>query len=124
MVDLDKVYSIALSNVIDGTDNEYVYRKITRFYSQKFKVSLKEARALAIEEIALDLYESHLEEMDEEELDQAVERFLNPNFDQDEEASIQEFIKKVEQEEASKQKKPLNATEKTVSKTYDLPEEA
>lgn len=126
MTNLDKIYSIAISNVVDGLNQDYIYRKLTRAYSSKFNVSLQEARALPIDEVALDLYESYFEELDDEELDEAIERFLNPEHEESEEASIQEFIKQAEQEEAAKRAKkdsPEPSQEpKAVSKTYEIAE--
>jgi len=129
MTNLDQIYTIAISNVVQNSSQDYIYRKLTRAYSNKFNMSLQETRALPIEEVALDLYESYFEELDEEELDEAIERLMSPDYENDEEASIQEFIKQAETEEATKRAKKevkkassSQPEEQPVSKTYDIAE--
>lgn len=124
-IDFQAIKTIAVSNVVNP-DEEYFYRFICRWFSKTFATPLMEVYSLDPHTVLLHYFESRMEGMDEEELDLEIRRTVDPSFDENEEESLQEFIKQVEEEAEAKGKpkdkkgKESVALPKSVERKFDL----
>ncbi len=101
MIDLKELKEIALANVSDPT-TEYFYRYMCRWYSKTFHTPLHVVFTLPPQEIALAYFEEGYEAMDEEDRFEDMMKAIDPDFDNKEEESIQDFIEMIEEEEQNK----------------------
>ena len=111
----------AIADSLSPTE-ESIWRNACRFYSKRFNTPLKEVLKMDPEHILLNNFEEQLNEIDlEENIDSILEqiyRIENPNYEEDQEKDVQEFIKKVEDSEKKTKKinKNNELTEKTLLK--------
>lgn len=109
--DFLKIHDIALAQVIEP-NVEYYYRNICRWYSEKFHTPLHIVETeLQPSYVLKHYYEVGFGQMKSEELDSAIFKAVNPDFEEDTEEDIQNFIKQVTEEAKSKQKKSNNLKE-------------
>lgn len=139
VVDLKQLKEIALANVTDPT-SEYFYRYVCRWFSKTFHTPLIQVYDIPQEQVFLAYFEEGYEKLSESEdgeeamLTDAI-KAVDPDYDEKEEESIQEFISLIEEEEENKRtrktkgKQSLHGTnqapqDKPVVKTYEAaPEE-
>lgn len=105
-----KIHDIALASVLEP-DEAYYHRKICRQFSEKYHVPLPEVEKLPYDYVLRHHFERQLEILNEDDSEEAasafeerVQRAANPNYDADEEESIDSFVKMVEDEIAGKRK--------------------
>ena len=103
MSEIQKLHDIALANVLDPDDG-YYFRAICRFYSEKFHTPLHEVYRLPIHTVLINYFEATLEMLDEDDVEEKVAKAVDPNFGNNEEESIQDFIGMIEEEIAGKRK--------------------
>lgn len=103
MVDLKELKEIALSNVMDP-DSEYFFRFVCRWYSKTFHTPLHEVIKLNPYIIYLNYFEDGYSQMEEEDRIEDMYKAINPDYDKEEEESVQNFIELIEQEEENKRR--------------------
>jgi hypothetical protein len=112
MTDFEKLLNLCQIEAINHTLNPneaYIWRKICRAFSEKFNVSLLEAEEMSPEYVLTHIMESRLESMDfEENIESIIEmirKIEDPNYQDTEDASLDDFIKQAEAEEKDRLKK-------------------
>lgn len=102
MIDLKELKEIALANVSDPT-TEYFYRYVCRWYSKTFHTPLHVVFTdIPPSDILLAYFEEGYETMDEDDRFLEMMKTINPDFDSQEEESIQDFVNLIEEEEENK----------------------
>lgn len=110
--------AIALANVISQND-AYLYRKVCRDYSNKFSTPLHTVYTLPFHFVLIHFMESKIESLSENELRDLSQDIVG--IDANEEALIQEQIKKWEEEIISpKQNTKNKITYKVEEKSLDF----
>lgn len=112
----------ALHSVLIG-DEPFFYRKMCRYISQKFNISLLEAEKLPVDYILLHYFESQYEEWEEKDLIKLAKELCAPDIADKEEEQIQAVIDELDaeyeqQEEQKKDKK--ESLELPKMKEFDL----
>lgn len=92
------LHDVAIASVLDR-DQEFYYRSICRAYSQAFHTPLHEVFDLPQEIVLTNYFEHAADQLSEEDLEETVERILNPDKTEEEEEDIQRFIGKVLEED-------------------------
>jgi len=100
-MNIKEIYEIAMANVI-APDDDYMYRKVCRQYSTLFHTPLHIVFALPPDEVLKYVYEYQLEQLDEEDLDVAADKIVNPQDYQDDKESFDKYVKELEAEEKAK----------------------
>lgn len=116
---------IALANVLEP-DSEAYYRSICRWYSTTFSTPLHVVMyELDFSDVLLHYFEHFYEkrlgssEEDEEAVWIEAMRTINPDFDEEEEESVQEFIRMLEDEQAAKDARKAAKAPQPVVRTYE-----
>lgn len=105
-MNLKEIKEIALANVANPTV-EYYYRYVCRWFSKNFSTPLFDVYSLPPYDVYLAYFEENYEKLaqsedwEEQFLTEAL-RAIDPEFDEKEEESIQDFIKMLEDEIAEK----------------------
>jgi hypothetical protein len=102
----------ALRDVISGSDQDYLLRKIHRWYSKTFSTPLHEALDLPLEDVVRAWFEERFEGLESEQLEELRQEILETPSEREarlrvadaEAAEADEFAKLVEEEEAEKAK--------------------
>lgn len=106
----------AIGDSLSPTE-ESIWRSACRYYSKKFNTPLKEVMKMDPEHVFLFNFEEQLNELDlEENIDSILEqiyRIENPNYEEKKEEEIQEFIKKIENDEKINKSK-IDSSKKTL----------
>jgi hypothetical protein len=103
-----EIESIALANVADP-DSDYIYRKICRWYSKTFYTPLHTVlNELTFSHVLQAYFEEGFEKMEDEDLKDEMLRTIDPDYDENEEEDIGEFINMIEDEEENKRMKKLH----------------
>jgi primosomal protein N' len=97
----DDIKKIAIANVVSPT-TEYFYRYVCRWFSKTFHTPLQDVYEAPFDQVLLAYFEESYESMSEEDLELEVQRALNPDFDEEEEEAVEDFIAMLENEIASK----------------------
>lgn len=113
--------SEALQNIINQPI-DYVYRKICRIYSREFNTPLHAVYSLPARIVILNVLEDRFEQMEDEQLLEHIIRTIDPNIDDKTEKELEEWIKKVEEEEANKHNK-MPQPVKQNKRQYDFSDE-
>jgi len=101
-MDIDKLQVLALESVINK-NTEYFVRKVCRYYSEKFHTPLKEVHELPWTFVFTNYLEHILENnKTEEDLIELAIDICYPEKRSEEEAEIEDWIKKIEEEEENK----------------------
>lgn len=82
------IQTIALDQVLKGTDIEYQIRMITRWYSRNFHTPLTEVQKIPVEEILQTFYECRYEEMEDDDLEIERKRLMLDDEGQRQQALI------------------------------------
>jgi hypothetical protein len=103
---LDCASACAIANQLEPTA-ESTYRKICRSYSQKFNTPLHEVYGLDIETVALNVFESNLDERNGEEnmnehLLDLIYSMSDPDYQEEKSKELEEFIERSRIEEADR----------------------
>lgn len=112
---ITRIHDIALATVLNPTIH-YRYRIICREFSSSFNIPLTEVEKLPIEYVLRHHFEAKFEGMEEEDLLEIVARAIDPNFDENEESSIKEFIKLIDDEQSGLKPKPKKRKKVDVTK--------
>jgi hypothetical protein len=88
----------ALNSVLIGNE-PYYYRKMCRYVSRYFSISLLDVENLPIDWVLSHFYESSFEEMDNDNLVDIAKNLCAPEMVSKEEEQIQGFMKDLEQEQ-------------------------
>jgi hypothetical protein len=113
---------IAANNTIDK-NYEWLWRNLTREYSERFSTPLAQVRALPLQEVLLEVLESRYEELEDEAL---MELVRNMVVDKDKaENDLKERMRRYEEEEKLKRekRKAIKAPPKMEEKTYSIENE-
>ena len=117
MIDLKYLKEIALANVSDPT-TEYFYRYVCRWYSKTFHTPLHVVLTeLSPSDVLIAYFEEGYETMDEDDRFLQMMKTVDPDFDDKEEESIQEFINMIEEEQENKR---LAKAEKDKAKGFAI----
>ena len=100
-MDIKLLHDIALANVANP-DAAYFYRSVCRWYSKTFNTPLTVVETLAPEHVLINYFESIFEDADEDKMWEEMNRAVDPDFDNNEEEEVQDFIKLIEAEEKNK----------------------
>lgn len=120
MISLKEIKDIALSNTM-SEPTDYQYRNICRWYSKTFFTPLHQVFELPPHTVLLTFFEEGYKNMEEEELVLEANRAIDPNFDENEEKAIEDFIEMIEDEEAEKSVAKSPPPQAPVVKTFDIP---
>lgn len=116
-----EIRTIALANVVERNFGFY-YRKICRWYSQSFSTPLREVEKLDPDYVLLHYFEDYFQNISEEDKLYNLYKILDPNFDENEEAEIEDFVKKVEAQALAKKEAKQNTQLKQQSSDQGSPE--
>jgi hypothetical protein len=106
--DFLKIHDSALVDTLEP-DMTYHYRSICRWYSEKFHTPLHTVEnELPPIYVLRHYYESNFSTMEEEDMERLIFKALNPDWNEDEEEDIQDFIDMVEKEDKARQSKSTN----------------
>jgi len=100
----DDVTLIALGNVIYDTD-EYFQRKIRRYVSERFHMSLREVQEMDFLDVLREYYESKMGDMDEEELYDLALKLVRPEILEERANKEDAYTQEAEKEEQERIKK-------------------
>jgi hypothetical protein len=103
-VNIKEIYEIAMANVV-APDDDYLYRKICRQYSTLFHTPLHIVFTLPPDEVLKFVYEYQLEQLEEEDLDVAADRIVNPDDYKNDEEDFDQYVKDIENQEKAKHQK-------------------
>lgn len=136
-MNLKEIKEIALANVSDPT-NEYYYRFVCRWFSKTFYTPLPDVYSLSVDEVLLAYFEEGYEKLSQTEdgdnnMKLDAYKAIDPDFDENEDKAVKEFVEMIEAEEEekrfskkfkNKQGQSLNSNHqgpqaKRVSKTYN-----
>lgn len=99
---LDVCQAEALANKLNPTELS-VYRSFCRTYSKKFNTPLCEVKLLPPRQVFLEIYEDQLNEVDldehAEDIIEAIRKLKDPNYEENEDQAIDDFIEKALKEE-------------------------
>jgi hypothetical protein len=105
-----KIHDIALASVLEP-DEAYYYRKICRSFSERYHMPLPEVEKLPYDYVLRHYFEHQIEQLNESDAEEAahalevrMQRSINPNYDAEEEESIEDFVQMIEDEIAGKRK--------------------
>jgi hypothetical protein len=117
---LYRSYQIQAAEVVLTPDEAYMYRKMCRWYSEKFHTPLLTVESLPIDHILTTYYESTMEQIPYNDLyDLIIEDFL-PEIQEVKDKEDEEFAKALEEEQAqqlaAKALKSGKTNKKTVQK--------
>ena len=101
---IDRVEILALKGVC-LKDSDYRYRKICRYYSHHFSTPLMDVYELPWFHVLQNYLEHVLEQKNEEALYELVLELVYPEKIQQEEDSVNDWIKQIEEEEKAKREK-------------------
>lgn len=110
----------AISNVL-SPNNQYLYRKIARWYSSKFSTKLTEVYGLPMYEVILNYFEHRYEQMEEKDLVESLKWRFTPELAQDEEDDILDWIREIEEEEEVKEQYEKKKLAKQKESSIDAP---
>jgi len=103
-----KIHDIALASVLEP-DEAYYYRKICRSFSERYHMPLPDVEKLPYDYVLKHYFEHQIEQLNESDAEEAsyaletrIQRAINPNYDAEEEESIEDFVQMVEDEIAGK----------------------
>lgn len=129
--DFLKLHDIALADTL-SPNLAYHYRAMCRWYAEKFHTALHIVEnELPPSYVVRHYYEANMASMDDEDIDLMVFKALNPDFNEEDEEDLAEFISMVEKEDKTRQerlakkkqslegKKPSDTPDAKVSKTYE-----
>lgn len=115
---------LATSRTLEGSD-EWAFRRITREYSQKFHVPLKEVRTMPFGDVLLEVLESRMDGMGRSDLMELVRSVIS-DADADEKALMERMRRYEEEEKArlekQKTKKPKVKKQRVVSNVVKEPD--
>jgi hypothetical protein len=105
-MDLKILKEIALANVSDPS-YEYYYRYVCRWFSKTFHTPLREVYDMPMDQVFLAYFEEGYEKIAESDEGEDILltdmlKAVDPDYDEKEEESIQEFIEMLEEEEENK----------------------
>jgi primosomal protein N' len=121
--DFIKIHDIALAETLTPS-LEYHYRSICRWYSEKYHTPLHIVeRDLSPQYVLSHYYESQISHMEEEDVETLIAKALDPDWDEDEEEDIKDFINMIEQEDKARLKRSGNKKQSVSepSGTSDVP---
>lgn len=134
-MNIKEIYEIAVANVM-SPDDDYLYRKVCRQYSSLFYTPLHEVYLLNPDEVLKQVYENMLEKMDEDDLDLAADKIINPEAYQDDADAFEAYARQLEEQERKRHQERLAkqslgkagkpavpATSSPVTRKYDIGDE-
>lgn len=104
----DSIYYQNKLQAIEGIlleTEEYFYRKITRWYSSTYSTPLHQVRKLPYPVVLREYYEAMLEQLPYNDIIDMAKEELLPDFIEERDSDLEDFIKAVEEEERLKQQK-------------------
>ena len=111
----------ALHSVLVGSE-DYFYRKICRYFSQNFNVSLPEVEKMPADYVLLHYYESVFESLDENSnIENAIE-LCAPEMIEQRNKDVDNLVKILEEEQKNKKPKKVKEVEENSEEVEKLPE--
>lgn len=105
----EQLRQIALNKTVDKTE-DYLYRKVCRWFSEKFHTPLPTVESLPMPYVLEHYFECVLDpstsEEGEDDLQEEIMRAIDPDYDKEEEEDLMEFISLIEQEAKGERKPP------------------
>jgi uncharacterized protein YdiU (UPF0061 family) len=121
-----KIQAEALANTVEPTLDS-VYRRICRTYSKEFHTPLHQVFELPFAQVLLNVLEERFsyQNIEDEKFLIQIQKAIDPNFEEEMEEDLKEWIEKIEEEERQKRQSSKLDTSKSsnpaiVSKTYDI----
>lgn len=104
-----EIYDLSVANVLIK-DDQYLYRRICRQYSILFHTPLPQVYGLNPDDVLLNVLEHQNESIPDADdvmpIEELAERVINPNFEEDQEKELEEYISKLEQKSKKDNLKP------------------
>jgi hypothetical protein len=112
MIEYKKYAEIAFANVADPDESAY-YRQICRFYSKTFFTPLHQVFNLDPELVVSAYFEERASQLEENgDLEEHLAKIADPDYDENEERLLQEFIEREEREAREKARAGASKTAK------------